>query len=274
MAEQDSSTKKVAAWTATVGTLSTLADGTLRGVLDFEPAALGEVASHLGAPGTVIALSPVNGLYSIVGISRGIRKTLTDGTVRVLYDVDQSDRWRAWPLLGMPRETIVVAVLRDTSQRFSGSSPYGDYAQALWRSRFLLRPRVWMALGGLPRYQEFIQKRPCAQPGTSHVGETSVVTLQGNPYWSLPLCVTHKAYGPHPHRWPGGAAQAKRLLEMHWGEWAHHALVEALGQSRLRDTPPNLIWAWAEHHGLAEFLPPVPAESPVAEDTASQNFIF
>ena len=273
MTEHDT-TPEPAAWTALVGPLSTLADGTLRGVLDFEPAFLSEVAAHLGVPGTVIALSPVNGLYSIVGISRGIRKTLTDGTVRVLYDVDHTDRWRAWPLLGMPRETIVVAVLRDSTQRFSGSSPYGDYAQALWRSRFLLRPRVWLALGGLPRYQEFIQKRACAQPGTSHRGEVSLVTLQENPYWCLPLCATHKAYGPNPNRWPGGAAQAKRLLEMHWGEWAHHALVETLGQSRLRETPPSLIQSWADRHGLAEFLPPCPPEEIAGEDLASQDMIF
>ena len=244
-----------AAWPARVGTLSTLDDGTVRGALDFEPLWLGPVAAALGAPGTAIALSPLNGIYSIVSVSRGIRKTLVDGTVRVLHDVDAQYRWRAFPLLGMPGETVVVALLDPSVLRFQQSAAHGEAAAALWRARFFLRPAVWQALGGLAAYDEFLRGRPCAQPGAAHGGEVEPVTLQGSPYYRLPLCAVHRGYGLDPHRWPGGIAHLRRLLEMHWGEWAHRALKTALGQERLRDTPPALILDWARAHRLAEFLP-------------------
>ncbi|MDA8119901.1 MAG: hypothetical protein M0Z85_07635 [Gammaproteobacteria bacterium] len=261
-----------ALWVGSIATAGSLQDGGLRVYIDFEPALLGPVAAAMGAPGTPVALSPLQGLYGIAGASRGIRKTLADGTVRVAIDIDENDHWRAWPVIGKPKESVAVGVLQGESLRYNGS-PHGAYAQALWRHRFFARRRVWMALGGLGSYRAFLAGRPCAQPGHVHNGAVEIVTLAGPDGWALPLCAKHRAYGNNPDRWPGGWGQAKRLLEMHYSTWAHAALTDAIGHPRLRETPPVLIQEWARAHGIEDLLPPLPSgESPSASADLSGDF--
>ncbi len=245
----------VAIWEARVGSLSTLDDGTVRGILDFEPRHLAAVAATLGAPGAPMVISASSGITMITSVSRGIRKTLVDGTLRLLHDVDPADRWRAFPLIGMPGESVLAAPLDPAKARLSVVAPHGGDAQILWRSRFFSRPAVWNALGGIEAYTRFISERPCAQSGLAHSADVTVVALKGSIYGVLPLCGKHRAYGTDPSRWPGGTAQAQRLLEMHWSQWAASALKEVIGQSRLRDCPPQIIRDWAARHGVAQFLP-------------------
>lgn len=252
-----------ALWSGQVGTAGTLQDGTLRVYVDFEPEQLGSVATHIGTPGTPVAISSASGIYSLSGVSRGIRKTFQDGTVRVSLDIDAQDHWRAWAVVGKPQDTVIVAALRCETQRHAGHAPYSEYAQALWQSRFFQRRRVWLALGGTSRYEAFLLGRPCAQPGGVHNGEVRTLILTGSDGWRLPLCAKHSAYGNDPARWPGGWPQARRLLDMHYSAWAHQELADAIGHPRLRETPPALIQSWARDHGVADLLPDVPEDGAI-----------
>ena len=66
---------------------NSLRSGFVRGILDFEPRHLAAVAATLSAPGAPMVISTSSGITMIASVSRGIRKTLVDGTLCLLHDV-------------------------------------------------------------------------------------------------------------------------------------------------------------------------------------------
>lgn len=206
-----------------------------------------------------------NEYAAVTGTYKGLR-TMRDGTVRVEIDVDRSEAKALFAFVA-PDVAVAIARLSDGAARDAASATIGDYGQnayALDRSGFWRIPMVWQAAGPDGMFLEWVRKQPCAICGNSIEVEAAHVRRISRgagisrkpPYSALPLCSTHHRE-QHAHG-------EESLKEKSWWEatsvravstWARERVKLDLGYASWRDVPPLTLIAWAEEHGVSDYLP-------------------
>ena len=147
--------------------------------------------------------------------------------------------------------------------------PYGASARELKLSGFCRSPDVWRAVGTDEGFRRWIHQQPCV------LGSSKVDPCQGDivaahvrriangagvgikpPFSAVPLC-HHHHHLQHQH---GEERLAPKAQWDEWRiqyveQWAWESLRALLGYESMGDVPPAVLHAWAEKHGLDRYLP-------------------
>ena len=154
-------------------------------------------------------------------------------------------------------------------------NPYGSQARALRLSGFARAPKVWEALGTDESFLSWLRMQPCAAPDMMVKGGSVPTPCVGDvvaahvrriangagtgikpPYSAVPLCARH-----HHDQHNGGESEIapKEVWDaarMRYVEtWAWQQLRERMRVQSMAECPPERLRAWAENVGVSHLLP-------------------
>lgn len=147
--------------------------------------------------------------------------------------------------------------------------PYGESARLLKLSGFCRSPDVWRAVGTDEEFLRWVRTQPCVLVGSqvcpcagdiiaAHVRRIANGAGMGRkpPFSAVALCTLH-----HDHQHQHG--EESLALKAQWDEWriehveqwCWETLRERLGYDSMGDVPPAVLHAWAEQHTVDRYLP-------------------
>ena len=147
--------------------------------------------------------------------------------------------------------------------------PYGASARELKLSGFCRAPDVWRSVGTDEGFLRWLREQPCVLAGSkvdpcqgdivaAHVRRIANGAGMGRKpeFSALPMC-SHHHHLQHQH---GEERLAPRAQWDEWRiqyveQWCWETLRAALGYESMGDVPPAVLTAWAEQHSLDRYLP-------------------
>lgn len=213
---------------------------------------------------------------AIIPITSRTCRTLADGTLRIVVDVEPAHSRAAFEMFGQPDQPGALARLTQTaaaSELQKGAiAAYGEEARALRLSSFFRTPDVWRAVGSDEDYLAWIRLQPSAHSGkfseyteagegrceAAHVRRVSsgAGTRIKPPYSAIPLTgEEHKlqsAQGEsalNPQDW----WDKKRIDYVQ--QWCWETLKTKFGCQHWSWLPPVILQQWAAGRDLEKYLP-------------------
>lgn len=226
----------MSAISGTIARFQSLADGTIRYLIDVSPA---DDRHEFHAPHATVALALLTG----------------PGASAV-----------------QPPPATPSGNATTSSASSPGPSPYGQAAKALRLSGFCRAPKVWERLGEDWAFLEWVRTQPCLAPSmlqgkctpchgdvvAAHVRRIANGAGTGiKPPWSaIPLCARHH-HDQHQHGESVlGGKDLWDQMRIHTVEaWAWQRLRTLMGYESLAQCPPEKLAEWASNNGLAQYLP-------------------
>jgi hypothetical protein len=228
----------------TIARFQSLADGTIRYIVDVSPA---NDRHEFHAPHAAVALAlmvdpVIEGQFTSIG--------------------EAGESPAAPPAI--PEQDVGNRLPTPPSRH-----PYGHSARLLKLSGFCRSPDVWRAVGTDEEFLRWVRTQPCVLADgnvgpcggdiiAAHVRRIANGAGMGRkpPYSAVTLCTQHHDY-QHQH---GEESLAPKAQWDEWRiefveQWCWETLRERLGYGSMGDVPPAVLYAWAERHNIDRYLP-------------------
>lgn len=213
-------------------------------------------------------------------VTRRALKELSDGTLRVQFDVEPNDKsgfLQMFPDIGLP---MVVVRLQDevvkASQTAKTARPYSSQAQELYKGGFLRNVSVCKALGTDRQFLDWLKGQACVITGQVSTEYESVVPAhvrlvsQGSgtgikpEFTALPLVnrlhqLQHDKGYSAVHK--DGIEWFEKQAFQYRALWCKERLKKALRADSLTELDPADLAVWAREHDVFHLLPAVYREA-------------
>lgn len=212
-------------------------------------------------------------------------KTLADGTVQLVVEVEPKDAAQAFALFNEPHVPVAIARLAcgraagamaeggpSTEQSGARQGPYGEWWRMLFQAGAFQAPPVLQALGGDDDYLEWLRDQRCVHCGqephwemgdwvrneAAHVRRVAngAGTAVKPPHSAITLCpICHRVQHKKGESALGGPDWVARKLLQQRNTWAKACFHDVFVADSLTSVPPERAVAWFESWDLLRYLP-------------------
>lgn len=237
---------------ATVARFQSLADGTLRLIVDVHQVDTEKALMGLARVGQLVGIAGIRDDVQVDPLARCPGCGCPEGELHE----------EGCPVLEEDRAKLAKGLKAKAKTK----GPYGKPASYLFVNGFFLAPAVCKALGKDREYLDSLRKHNCAHCNLDEPSEPAHVRTVGKgagasikpPYSAIPLC--HECHTKqHASGYNGGlgrdmawaVAKSARYLQ----DWGHERLKRALNADSLSDVNPAVLRVWAVENELNAYLP-------------------
>ena len=197
----------------------------------------------------------------IIGIARTVG-TKADGTLKMIIEVEPTDRNMAMQLFGDPCTPIVLTAINENSLKnydLKSKAEYGEQAKALKLSSFFRNPKVWEAVGSDENYCTWLRCQKCANCKSSPVVVAHVRRIANGAgigkkpeYSAIPLCDDcHTDQHSHGESALNIDMDKERIKYLQ--DWCWEELKTQLGFASWAEVPPTKLFCWATYHKIEKY---------------------
>lgn len=155
--------------------------------------------------------------------------------------------------IGDDEKPVAQVMPKDKIAALGGSKPYGKQASVLYRTGWMLNPRIMAAAGRRDDLDAWLAARPCTICGRIHEEDMTLLAPRNDStgYYAIPVCDGCQ----DPARNVPEEAFHRKCMEL-LQEWISQSIARQLGYATLGHVPPEKLLEWAVARQLESTVPP------------------